>query len=103
MVRGIDLSMNTVRRIAAELRPAVFEDLGLAAALNWQLQEFESRTGIRCRRRGLRQDAGLASEPSLAVFRIFQEILTNVIRHANATILEVAVQTRSRLVHLARQ
>ncbi len=93
MVRGIDLSMNTVRRIAAEMRPAIFEDLGLAAALNWQLQEFESRTGIRCRRRGLRQDAGLAAEPALAVFRIFQEILTNVVRHANATILEVAVDT----------
>jgi PAS domain S-box-containing protein len=93
LIRGIDLSMNTVRRIAAELRPAVFEDLGLAAAVNWQLQAFESRTGIRCRRRGLSHTAGLAAEPSLAVFRIFQEILTNVIRHANATILEVAVET----------
>ena len=93
LVRGIDLSMNTVRRIAAELRPAVFEDLGLAAALNWQLKEFESRTGIRCRRRGLSHSAGLAAEPSLAVFRIFQEILTNVIRHAHATTLAVAVRT----------
>ncbi len=92
LVRGINLSMNTVRRIAAELRPAVFEDLGLAAALTWQLQEFESRTGIRCRRRGLSHTAGLAAEPSLAVFRIFQEILTNVIRHARATTLAVAVE-----------
>jgi signal transduction histidine kinase len=92
IIRGIDLSMNTVRRIAAELRPAVFEDLGLAAALNWQLQEFESRTGIRCRRRGLSRSPGLAAEPALAAFRIFQEILTNVIRHANATTLSVAVE-----------
>jgi signal transduction histidine kinase len=93
ITRGIDLSMNTVRRIAAELRPAVFEDLGLAAALNWQLQEFESRTGIRCRRQGLSDSTGLAAEPSLAVFRIFQEILTNVIRHAHATTLAVTVST----------
>jgi PAS domain S-box-containing protein len=93
LVRGIDLSMNIVRRIVAELRPTVFENLGLAAALNWQLQEFESRTGIRCRRRGLSHSAGLAAEPSLAVFRVFQEILTNVIRHANATTLAVAVET----------
>ena len=93
IVRGIDLSMKTVRRITAEMRPAIFEDLGLAAALDWQLQEFESRTGIRCRRRGLARNAGLAAEPSLAVFRIFQEILTNVIRHANATILQVTVET----------
>jgi PAS domain S-box-containing protein len=93
VVRGIELSMNTARRIAAELRPPSFETLGLVAALKWQLQEFESRTGIRCRRRGLSQDGGLAPEPSLAVFRIFQEILTNVMRHANATLLLVAVET----------
>jgi signal transduction histidine kinase len=91
MVRAVDLSLNIVRRIAAELRPAVFEDLGLAAALNWQIQELNARTGIRCRRRGLRQDSGLAAGPALAVFRIFQEILTNVVRHAKATALEVAV------------
>ena len=48
--------MKSVRRIAAEMRPAVFEDLGLAAAL----QEFESRTGIRCRRRGLARNADVA-------------------------------------------
>jgi signal transduction histidine kinase len=93
MVRGIDLSANTVRRIVAELRPAIFVDLGLAAALKWQLQEFESRTGIRCRHRGLRLDIGVPAELSLAAFRIFQEILTNVIRHANATALDVLVQT----------
>ncbi len=93
MLRAIDLSANTVRRIAAELRPAVFEDLGLAAALHWQLQEFESRTGIPCRRRGIRRDPGLAAVPALAVFRIFQEILTNVVRHANATALEVVAHT----------
>jgi signal transduction histidine kinase len=82
-----------IRRITAEMRPAIFEDLGLAAALDWQLQEFESRTGIRCRRRGLARNAGLAAGASLDVFRIFQEILTNVIRHASATILEVTVET----------
>jgi signal transduction histidine kinase len=65
IIRGIDLSMKTVRRITAEMRPAVFENLGLAAALDWQLQEFESRTGIRCRRRGLARNAGLAAKPSL--------------------------------------
>jgi signal transduction histidine kinase len=93
IVREIDLSLNTVRRIVAEMRPAVFENLGLAAALDWQLQEFESRTGIRCRRRGLARNAGLAAGASLDVFRTFQEILTNVIRHANATILQVTVET----------
>ena len=94
MLRGIDLSMNTVRRIAAELRPAVFEDLGLAAALTL------ATPGIRVAHRNSlppprHSPAALVlpPRPSLAVFRIFQEILTNVIRHANATTLAVAVDT----------
>jgi len=103
LVRGIDLSMNTVRRIAAELRPNVFEDLGLAAALTWQLQEFESRTGIRCRRRGLSHSAGLAAEPSLAVFRIFTGNPHQ--RHSPRQCHNSGSsrRDRSRLVHLARQ
>jgi signal transduction histidine kinase len=95
MVHAIDVSVNTVRRIAAEMRPAVFEDLGLVAALDWQIQEFEARTGIRCRRGGLRQDPGLPAAPALAVFRIFQETLTNIIRHAKATALEVTARSDS--------
>ena len=76
--------IKTVRRISAELRPGVLDDLGLVAAVDWQAQEFENRTGVTCT-----LDASLGEEPlshelSTAVFRIFQEALTNVARHAHA-------------------
>lgn len=93
IVRTVDLTINTVRRISAELRPSILNDLGLSAALKWQIQEFESRTGIRCRCRGLREDLHLGAEPSIAVFRIFQEILTNVVRHAKAKAVSVELRT----------
>jgi signal transduction histidine kinase len=95
IVRTVDLTINTVRRISAELRPSILTDLGLSAALKWQLQEFESRTGVRCRCQALREDLHLDAELSLAVFRIFQEILTNVVRHAAAKSVSVALRARS--------
>jgi PAS domain S-box-containing protein len=94
LVRNIDVSINTVHRIAAELRPSILNDLGLSAALKWQLQEFKSRTGIPCRCQGLREGLRLGAENSLAVFRIFQEILTNVVRHAEAHAVSIRVTTK---------
>ena len=94
LVRNIDISINTVRRIAAELRPSILNDLGLSAALKWQIQEFESRTGIPCRWQGLREGLRLGAETSLAVFRIFQETLTNVVRHADAHTVSIRVTTK---------
>ena len=93
IVRTVDLTINTVRKISAGLRPSILSDLGLSAALKWQIQEFESRTGIRCRCRGLRKDAPLGTEPSIAAFRIFQAILTNVVWHAKAKAVSVELRT----------
>lgn len=78
-----------VRRISAELRPGVLDDLGLIAALEWQAQEFEKRTGTMCTIRTTMKDARLDRNLSTAVFRIFQEALTNVARHAQATHIDV--------------
>jgi signal transduction histidine kinase len=75
----------TVRRIASDLRPKTLDDLGLTAALEGQAQEFENRTGIRCIVVLPREQLALDSEHSTAIFRIFQESLTNVARHAQAT------------------
>lgn len=83
----LDSTIQTVRRISTELRPGVLDHLGLVAALEWQANEFQNRTGIKCdvvshddlRERELEQDL------STTLFRIFQETLTNVIRHAGAT------------------
>ena len=92
-----DSIIRTVRRISTDLRPSVL-DLGLAAAVEWQVQEFQARTGIRCKLRLLTQEV-FAPEVSTALFRILQETLTNVARHAKATRVEVVQQKeRDRLV-----
>jgi signal transduction histidine kinase len=81
----IDSTIQTVRRISSELRPGVLDHLGLAAALEWQANEFESRTGIRCSTHSHLGGSRLDSNSSTTLFRIFQETLTNIIRHAEAT------------------
>ena len=91
--------IQSVRRISTELRPAVL-DLGLAAAVEWQVQDFEARSGIQCKVRLLTRDV-VASNASTAMFRIFQETLTNIARHASATRADVVLQKqRDRLVLL---
>lgn len=81
----VDATINTVRRIFTDLRPSVLDELGLVAAIEWQAQEFQSRTGIECRVSTELTDLSLGSEASTALFRICQESLTNVARHAQAT------------------
>jgi len=77
-----------------ELRPSVLDDLGLSAAIEWQAREFEKRTETRCKLVSLQEDVTLSPEQSTAVFRIFQEILTNVTRHAHASLVEVCMEER---------
>jgi PAS domain S-box-containing protein len=95
MRRQIEGSISTVRRIAAELRPGALDHLGLTAALSWQIDEFASRTGIRCRSRGLAHDLYLPAAQATAVFRIFQEILTNILRHAGASAITLNLRRKS--------
>jgi len=84
MTREVDNTVHAVRRISTQLRPVVLDDLGLVGALEWQAREFENRTQINCQLDVEADIQELAPEPSTAVFRIFQEILTNVARHAEA-------------------
>ena len=82
---NIDRIINSVRRIASGLRPEVLDEIGLAAAIEWQAREFQRRTGVRCT---VEIGPGFTDpdrERSTALFRIFQELLTNVARHANAS------------------
>ncbi|HEU4388337.1 MAG TPA: PAS domain S-box protein [Blastocatellia bacterium] len=92
MVKQTDATIGTVRRIASELRPSVLDDLGLAEAIEWQAQQFQARTGIVCSYTRPRDDFELNPEQSTAVFRIFQEALTNVLRHAEATKVDIVVK-----------
>lgn len=89
MVDHIDETIQTVRRIATELRPGILDSLGLVAALEWQANEFQSRTGIPCQVVASVDDSHLQPEFTTVFFRIYQETLTNIIRHAKATRVEV--------------
>jgi signal transduction histidine kinase len=89
MSRSIDETIQAVRRIATELRPGVLDSAGLTAALEWQAQEFEKQTGLQCRVRSTVRETLWDQDLNTAFFRIFQETLTNVIRHAHATKVEV--------------
>jgi two-component system sensor histidine kinase UhpB len=78
-----------VRRISAELRPGILDDVGLRAAIEWQGEEFQRRTGTSVQVTGEVGDLQLERGLATAVFRIFQETLTNVARHAGATRVDV--------------
>jgi len=91
----VDEMIVTLRRIASELRPRTLDDLGLTAALEGQAQEFESRTGIHCHLALPQEPLALDSERSTAIFRIFQESLTNVARHAHATRVEARLELKA--------
>lgn len=92
MSRLMDTTINVVRRIASELRPSVLDDLGLGEALEWQAQQFQERTGINCKCDSSLQDFDLTEDQATAVFRIFQEALTNILRHAQATHVRYVMQ-----------
>jgi signal transduction histidine kinase len=98
MIGLIDSTIQTVRRIASELRPGVLDNLGIIAAIEWQAQEFEQRTGITCEVNANVESLDLEKSHSTALFRIFQETLTNVLRHANATRVGVRIEAGKNLI-----
>jgi PAS domain S-box-containing protein len=85
MTRLADETIFRVRRISSELRPPVLDRLGLVAAIEWQIDEFRKRSGIHVRLRSRLEHLPLDLGRSTAVFRIFQEALSNVATHAQAT------------------
>jgi PAS domain S-box-containing protein len=89
MSRATDAVIQSVRRISAELRPGILDDVGLRAAIEWQGEEFQRRTGTSVQVTGEVGDLQLERGLATAVFRIFQETLTNVARHAGATRVDV--------------
>jgi len=93
MVQLVDQMTDDVRRISSELRPGLLDDVGLVAALEWQLNQIAQRTGMDCT-----LTATLSHEPgkavSTALYRVCQELLTNVIRHAQAQSVRVQLDER---------
>ncbi len=101
MASLIDETIGTVRRISTELRPSILDDFGLAAAIEWQAQEFEKKTTVRCELRfEPSTDFDLSKEYATTLFRIFQEALTNIIRHAEATQVVIELKKEDNTVFL---
>ena len=85
----VDEIISAIRKIATELRPGVLDDLGLEAAVEWQVQDFQKRTRIKCELVSELKDIPLSRDRATAAFRIFQETLTNIARHARATRVKI--------------
>ncbi len=92
MIDMIESTIRKVRSISSQLRPSVLDHFGIVAAIEWQSMEFQKQTAIRCRLYLTKQEIKLNERTAIAVFRIFQEILTNVARHANATRVDVHLE-----------
>ncbi|MBP9005999.1 MAG: PAS domain S-box protein [Candidatus Marinimicrobia bacterium] len=85
----IDKTIHTIRRISTDLRPGLLDDLGLTAALEWYCEDFQNRTGINCNLHLRPAEIAIDQKRSIAIFRILQETLTNVARHAHASEVKV--------------
>ncbi|HZW24284.1 MAG TPA: PAS domain S-box protein [Gallionella sp.] len=89
MTQLVDSAADAARRIITGLRPAILDDFGLLAAIEWQCAQFQQRTGIECRVNCVENRGALDKARSIALFRILQEALTNVMKYAGASRVEV--------------
>jgi signal transduction histidine kinase len=94
MDQVIDEALKNLHAVTSELRPVILDDFGLAAAVEWQVEEFRQRSGIACRMENTGFEPDLPKDQATALFRIFQEILTNIIRHAGADDVAVRLEAR---------
>ena len=93
-------TVESVRSIAEDLRPGMLDDLGLAAAIEWQVEKFQERNNIQCELSMNRDEFELDDRVATSVFRIVQEALTNVVRHAGASKVHVVLEQRDDEIHL---
>jgi len=98
--KQIGSTMQSVREICRQLRPPVFDDFGLSAAIKWYLRDFQERTGIHCSAEIDEEIQDHDKEIDLVLLRIFQEAMTNILRHAEATQVDVTLKSRSKKLEL---
>ena len=92
MSEVINAALKDLHQVTAELRPVILDDFGLAAAIEWQAEEFSNRSGIRCHMEKTGFEPDLPKDQATAMFRIFQETLTNIMRHAQADEVRVSLE-----------
>lgn len=100
LIEMVDNTVKSVRRISSELRPSLLDDLGLPAAIEWHAQEFMKRTGLRIQTAIEQQEMSLPGKLAITLFRVYQESLTNVARHADATRIQVSLKTDKKRLYM---
>ena len=95
----VNSTIKTVQKICSELRPQMLDELGLAAAIEWQTHEFKKRTGIKCKLE-LQEIEELEENITISLFRIFQASLTNIILHSKAKTISVKLTLTDSLLSL---
>ena len=90
----VDSTLDTLKRIMTDLRPSLLDNLGLVAAIEWQGEDFQAHTGIKCNISVKPDDLCVDPGTATTVFRIFQETLTNVARHAHASKVTVTLEKK---------
>lgn len=96
MLKMNDGIINTVRRISSDLRPAIIDDIGLVATIEWKCADFENKSGIRCRFLSNVKERKYNMDFSIHLYRILQETLTNISRHAEATCVDISLAENDR-------
>ncbi len=95
ILKLVDDTISKVRKISTRLRPSLLDNSGLVPALEWQINEFQKRTNIKCKTKFIDDDSTLDKDMSMAIFRICQESLTNVARHAKAKNVTVILERKN--------
>lgn len=101
MLELADMIIKSVKRISSELRPSIIDDLGLAAAVEWHVEEFQKRTKINCRLKIDPEDMDLQESISIALYRIIQEALTNIARHSKANTVKIDLLQKDSKLNLS--
>ena len=101
MIAHVDQTIEHVRRIVSELRPSLLDEMGLPAALDWHVTQFQERTGIRSTFESGIDDLKLTPDTAAALFRVVQEALTNVVRHARARQVRVSLKSGAGVLRIA--
>lgn len=100
MMKQIEQTIKTVQQISAQLRPSILDHFGLIAAIEWQTKEFQRQTTIRCKYSLPDEDIEIPENKTIAIFRIFQEILTNIARHSQATRVDINLTVENNILEL---
>src|SRR5258708_20089809 len=94
IINLLDTTVRSVRRISSELRPSLLHNLGLVAAMEWHLKEFEKRSGIKIIFDELREELKIPDSIKNGLFLIFQESLTNITTHPTSTKVIVSLDQK---------